>query len=218
MCFSALAVNRDDPLPLMITAGCGFSQTDALVLDRGAQVVATDIREDVDALAGGKVATLQADARDEYAARVTLALALERFGRIDVLVSNAGRTLNRQLVETSAADWDAILATNARGAFLHLREAGRIMAAQGSGVIVAVASVVSAVGMRETAPYSASKGAIAQLVKTAALDLGTSGVRVNAVAPGSGGDRDPGGHRCGQPRGAGQVRPPPCTWPGRRAR
>ncbi len=155
-----------------------------LLVARGAQVVATDIRDDVDALASEQVATLQADAGDEEAVRATFTLALERFGRVDILVSNAGRTLNKLLAETSAADWDAILATNARGAFLHLREAGRIMAAQGSGAIVAVASVVSAVGMRETAAYSASKGAIAQLVKTAALELGPSGVRVNAVAPG----------------------------------
>ena len=159
-------------------------ETVRLLVERGAQVVATDIREDVDALASEQVATLQADVGAEAAARATMELALQRFGRLDILVSNAGRTLNKPLTETSVADWDAILATNARGAFLHVREAGRIMAAQGSGAIVAVASIVSAVGMRDTAAYSASKGAIAQLVKTAALELGASGVRVNAVAPG----------------------------------
>ncbi|MCC2976674.1 SDR family oxidoreductase [Sphingomonas sp. PL-96] len=159
-------------------------ETLRLLVERGARVVATDIREDVDALASEQVALLRADASDEEAVRATMALALERFGRLDILVGNAGRTLNKPLVETSVSEWDSILATNARGAFLHLREAGRIMATQGSGAIVAVASVVSAVGMRDTAAYSASKGAIAQLVKTAALDLGTRGVRVNAVAPG----------------------------------
>ena len=159
-------------------------ETVRLLVARGAQVVATDIRADVGALASEHVATLQADAGDEKAVRATMALALDRFGRLDILVSNAGRTRNTPLGETTVADWDAILATNARGTFLHLREAGQIMAAQGSGAIVAIASVVSAVGMRETAAYSASKGAIAQLVKTAALELGASGVRVNAVAPG----------------------------------
>lgn len=159
-------------------------ETVRLLVARGAQVVATDIREEIDALASEQVATLQADAGNEEAVRATFALALERFGRLDILVSNAGRTLNKPLVETSVADWDSLLATNARGAFLHLRESGRIMAAQGSGAIVAVASIVSTVGMRDTAAYSASKGAIAQLVKTAALELGASSVRVNAVAPG----------------------------------
>lgn len=158
--------------------------TARLLVARGALVVATDIRQEIAALASDQVATLQGDAADEESVRATFALALEKFGRLDILVSNVGRTLNKPLVETSLADWDALLTTNARSTFLHLREAGQIMAAQGSGTIVAVASVVSAVGMRETAAYSASKGAIAQLVKTAALDLGASGVRVNAVAPG----------------------------------
>ena len=159
-------------------------ETVRLLVARGARVVATDIRDDIDALASEGVATLRADVSEEETARATMALALERFGRLDILVSNAGRTLNKPLGETSVTDWDDVLRVNARGTFVHLREATRIMAAQGSGAIVAVASIVSAVGMRDTAAYSASKGAIAQLVKTAAIEFGDSGVRVNAVAPG----------------------------------
>jgi hypothetical protein len=80
-------------------------ETVRLLVARGAQVVATDIRNDIDALASEQVATLQADAGDEKAVRATFTLALERFGRVDILVSNAGRTLNKLLAETSAADW-----------------------------------------------------------------------------------------------------------------
>ena len=118
------------------------------------------------------------------AARRTVALATERFGRLDILVSNAGRTLNRPLTETSATDWDAVMAANARGSFLHMREAVQIMAANSGGAIVAVVSVVARIAMKEMAAYAASKGAITQLIKVIAAEYGARGIRANAVAPG----------------------------------
>ena len=101
-----------------------------------------------------------------------------------MLVNNAGKTLNKPLLETSVADWDAIMAINARGYFLHSRETVRAMLATGGGSIVNVASIVSAVGMKETAAYAASKGAIAQLTKVIALEYGEQGVRANAIGVG----------------------------------
>ena len=159
-------------------------ETARLLASRGARVLATDVRESVHDLRGERIETRLADVSAEADAEATVAAALDRFGRLDILVSNAGRTLSRTLLETSLDEWEAMMATNARGSFLHLREAGKVMAAQGSGAIVAVGSVVSVVGMAQTAAYAASKGAVAQLVRTAALELGPSGVRVNAVAPG----------------------------------
>ena len=160
------------------------SEIVSILRERGARVVASDLSKSVDALASDAVATLTGDASEEETAQRTIKLALERFGRLDILINNAGRTLNKRLTETSVADWDTIMATNARGNFLHSREAVRVMQDQGGGAIVSIASIVSAVGMKDTAAYAASKGAIAQLIKTIAVEYGARGIRANAVAPG----------------------------------
>lgn len=158
--------------------------TAELLRERGARVVATDLSDEVLALDELGMATLTGDVGDEQTARRTVALATARFGRLDILVSNAGRTLNVPLTATSVADWDAVMATNARGAFLHAREAVPVMAASGGGTIVAVASIASTIAMKDLAAYAASKGAIAQLVKVIAVEHAASGIRANAVAPG----------------------------------
>ena len=159
-------------------------ETVRLFNSRGAHVVASDINETVTRLNSEKVATLVGDVSLEKTASETVALALARFGRLDILVNNAGRTLNKPLTDTSISDWDAIMSVNARGNFLHSREAIKAMIDQGGGAIVNVASIVSSVGMKETAAYASSKGAIAQLTKVIAVEYGSSGIRANAVAPG----------------------------------
>lgn len=88
-----------------------------------------------------------------------MTLALERFGRVDILVSNAGCTLNRPFIDTSAAEWDAVMTTNVRGAFLHMREATRATLPSGGDAIVQVASMVASVGM-ELAACAASNGTV----------------------------------------------------------
>jgi NAD(P)-dependent dehydrogenase (short-subunit alcohol dehydrogenase family) len=163
--------------------GIGY-ETVHLLRARGARVVASDLNEAVHALAGDDIATLTGDVAEEETARRTIAMASERFGRIDVLVNNAGRTLNKPLIDMTLADWDGIMAINARGTFLHSREAVRRMVTGGGGVIVNVASLVSVVGMKDTAAYAASKGAIAQLTKVIAVEYGGCRIRANAVAPG----------------------------------
>ena len=152
---------------------------------RGAQVVAEDIRPEVEDLADDDgVATLVGDVADEETAHHAVALAQDRFGRLDVLVNNAGRTVNKPLVETTAADWDGVLGVNARGAFFHAREAFRAMTVHGGGSIVNVGSYTCTVGLPEGSAYSASKGALAQLTKVIALEGGPHGIRANVVAPG----------------------------------
>ena len=164
--------------------GIGRSTVELLTA-HGVRVVAEDISPAVSDLAQpGKVVTMVGDCAEESTAVGVVQRALESFGRLDVLVNNAGKTLNKPLLETSVADWDAIMAINARGYFLHSREAVRAMLATGGGSIVNVASIVSAVGMKETGAYAASKGAIAQLTKIIALEYGEQGVRANAIGVG----------------------------------
>jgi len=161
--------------------------TVALLLQRGARVVAADRREDVRELELAypeRVAAVVGEVADDAVARETVALAVTRFGRLDVLISNAGRTLNKPVTQTTSGDWDALLRSNARGAFVHAREAMRHMQDHGGGSIVFVTSIVGSVGLPETAAYAASKGAITQLMKVLALEGAERGVRANAVAPG----------------------------------
>ncbi len=163
--------------------GIGRATVD-LLNARGARVVATDASDAVKSLESPGVATLIGDVGDEEVARRTMALAEQRFGRLDILVNNAGRTLNKPLVDTTADDWDAVLTTNARGNFVHSREAVKAMLASGGGAIVSVVSVVASVAMKELSAYAASKGAITQLTKVIAVEYGDRGIRANAVAPG----------------------------------
>lgn len=166
-------------------AARGIGRATALLLaERGASIVATDLNEAVHDLAGDGIATLTGDVSTEDTAKRTVALALERFGALDILVNNAGRTLNKSLLDTSIDDWNTIMAVNARGDFLHAREAVRAMLNRGGGTIVNVASVVATVAMRDLAAYASSKGAIAQLTKVIAVEHGRDGIRANAVGVG----------------------------------
>ncbi|MGE7370377.1 SDR family NAD(P)-dependent oxidoreductase [Neorhizobium sp. NPDC001467] len=158
--------------------------TVSLLAARGARIVASDVNPAVAQIASTEIATFCGDVADEATAVGAIALAKERFGAVDILVNNAGRTMNKALIDMSVDDWDAIMTVNARGNFLHSREAVKVMIDQGAGVIVTVASIVSAVGMKDTSVYAASKGAIAQLTKVIAVEYGDRGIRANAVAPG----------------------------------
>ena len=176
---------------LVTGAARGIGRETVRVLrERGARIVAADLLDEVKSLASADIAVFQGDNRQEDTARGAVALALERFGTLDILVNNAGRTMNKPLLAMSAEDWDTIMAVNARGTFLFSREALRIMTgrapdARGErGVIVNVVSIVAAVGLKETAVYAASKGAITQLTKVIAVEFGGQGIRANAVAPG----------------------------------
>lgn len=158
-----------------------------LLLERGAQVVAHDIAEsvrDLELSYPARVAAVVGDVADETIAGLNVATAIERFGRLDVLVNNAGRTLNKPLVETTVEDWDRILGTNARGAFVQSREAMKAMQRARRGTIVTVASYAATVALPEGSAYAASKGAISQLMKVVAIEGAPFGIRANAVAPG----------------------------------
>ncbi|WP_037570608.1 SDR family NAD(P)-dependent oxidoreductase [Phaeacidiphilus oryzae] len=162
-------------------------ETTALLTARGARVLAVDLRgPELAALAEETpgVVTLTGDVALEETAVRAVGAALEAFGRLDILVNNAGRTLNKPVTETTAEDWDELLAVNARGAFLLARECFRVMAARGGGAIVSTGSYAGTVGLPQGAAYSASKGALAQLTKVLALEGGPLGIRANLVAAG----------------------------------
>ncbi|HWH72766.1 MAG TPA: SDR family NAD(P)-dependent oxidoreductase [Methylibium sp.] len=117
--------------------------------------------------------------------QAALEATLAAFGRIDVLVSNAGIFRAADFLELTEADWDAVIAVNLKGAFLVGQACARQMATQGRGVIVNMSSVNGLMAIPTIASYNASKGGINQLTRAMALALADRGVRVNAVAPGT---------------------------------
>jgi NAD(P)-dependent dehydrogenase (short-subunit alcohol dehydrogenase family) len=108
----------------------------------------------------------------------------ERFGRVDVVVNNAGIAFITPLEETALDDWRRVIDVNLTGPFLMCREFGRLMLAAGAGAIVNVASVAGLRGVADRAAYNASKHGLVGLTRTLAAEWGGRGVRVNAVCPG----------------------------------
>ncbi len=109
----------------------------------------------------------------------------KRHGRLDILVNNAGYGIKGSVVETSEADWDALMSVNIKGVFLGCKIAIPIMAAQGGGAIVNTASTTSRVGITDRAAYVTSKGAVAAMTRAMALDHVHQNIRINAVGPGT---------------------------------
>ncbi len=145
-----------------------------------------DVRT-VDALvrgSGGESLVLRADVRQPKQVEALLARVREEWGRVDVLVNNAGVTRDRLMLRMSEADWDAVLDTNLRGAFACTRAAARSMTEMRSGHIIAIASLSGVQGREGQANYSAAKAGLIGLTKAAARELGGCNVRVNAVLPG----------------------------------
>jgi 3-oxoacyl-[acyl-carrier protein] reductase len=110
--------------------------------------------------------------------------AVDRFGRVDVVVNNAGVTRDALLVRMDEKDWDMVLDTNLKGAFLVTKVAARLMMKQKYGRIVNISSVAGLAGNAGQANYSASKAGLIGLTKTVAKELASRNVTVNAVAPG----------------------------------
>jgi 3-oxoacyl-[acyl-carrier protein] reductase len=110
--------------------------------------------------------------------------ARERFGRIDVLVNNAGITRDQLLVRMKDDDWDQVLDTNLRGVFLTTRAVGKVMMRQKSGRIINIASTAGATGNPGQVNYSAAKAGVIGLTKAAGRELAHWNILVNAVAPG----------------------------------
>jgi NAD(P)-dependent dehydrogenase (short-subunit alcohol dehydrogenase family) len=151
----------------------------------GAAVVAEDIDPAVGELESEAVAALQGDAARAETARSAVELAKTRFGRLDVLVNNAGRFLLKPIVDTTDDEWDGLMTTNVRSVFVHCREALPHLVASDRGAIVNVSSISGVVGLPAQGAYCATKGAIAQMTRQLAIDHAADGVRVNAIAPGA---------------------------------
>ena len=169
--------------------GIGAATAQRLAAE-GASVAVVDVTEDratpvVDeiAAAGGTAMAIGCDVADEAAVNAAVEGTVDAYGRLDVLVNNAGITRDNLLHKMSADDWDAVLRVNLTGAFLCSRAAQAHMVPARYGKIVSLSSR-SALGNRGQANYAAAKAGIQGLTATLAIELGPFGINVNAVAPG----------------------------------
>jgi 3-oxoacyl-[acyl-carrier protein] reductase len=132
---------------------------------------------------GSEGEAFDADLADGRAAEHLVERVLARFGRIDGLVNNAGRTLVGPFLETQPAEWDEVIRTDLTAAFHTCRAVLPSMLERGNGSIVNMASRLGQMGIAETAAYSAAKAGLLGLTRALAREFGPRGIRVNAVAP-----------------------------------
>ncbi len=162
-------------------------------LEEGADVAFTYVSspEKAEALAaelatksGHKVLAIQSDAGDFDSAQAAVDKVVEAWGRLDVLVNNAGITKDQLLMRMSESDWDSVIATNLKSVFNMTKAVMRTMLKQRSGSIINMSSVVGVKGNAGQANYAASKAGILGFTKSVALELGSRNIRSNAIAPG----------------------------------
>lgn len=158
---------------------------------RGVNVVVVDVNEDIAKETaselqgyGIKSIAMKADVSNSSDVATIFENAVKTFGKVEILVNNAGITKDALLLRMKEEDWDQVININLKGTFLCSKEAVRIMSKNRYGRIVNIASVVAFIGNPGQANYSASKAGMVGLTKTIAKEYASRGITVNAVAPG----------------------------------
>ncbi len=173
-------------------ASAGIGRASALALaSEGASLVLTARRKDrLDGLAskvadlGGRAAVVVGDARDEKCAKQAVAAALEEFNSLDILINNVGVGNYKNLVDTSAEEYDEMMDANMRSTFLFTRHAVPVMIDQGTGTILVVSSMAGVYGFAGEAVYCATKFAQVGFAQALDNELRPFGIKVGAICPG----------------------------------
>ena len=182
-----------EKLALVTGASRGIGKACAIELAKAGYDVIINYAGNVDAAnktveeiktLGVDAAAYKFDVSNPEEVNVSIAEIIEKYGRIDVLVNNAGITRDGLFMRMSEENWNAVINTNLSSAFYVSQPVVKVMMKQRSGAIVNMASVVGVSGNAGQANYSAAKAGLIGLTKTLAKELGSRGIRVNAVAPG----------------------------------
>jgi len=181
----------DGKVAIVTGAAQGLGRATALAFaEQGARVVVADIDTSVEALAktlsadADRARHVVADLTREDAATELVAIAEREFGRLDVLVNNAGITQVHPVADTSLEEWNRTVAINLTTQFLMLRQAIPAMRRAGGGSVVNIGSISSLVGLPDQGAYAPAKAGVLMLTRQAAVDYGRDKIRVNCVCPG----------------------------------
>jgi NAD(P)-dependent dehydrogenase (short-subunit alcohol dehydrogenase family) len=172
-------------------AGSGIGAAVATrFLQAGAAVIGVDLRgpalpPEVEALHAGRWRGLVGDVAEEATAREFVRASLDAFGRLDVVVNNAGVAVVKPIHEHTPEEWERVLGVNVKSIYWAARHAIPVMRRQGGGVILNTASISGVVGIPGQGAYAASKGAVVQLTRQMAVEYARDGIRVNAIGPGT---------------------------------
>jgi 3-oxoacyl-[acyl-carrier protein] reductase len=150
---------------------------------RNAELLKT-LSDEIRNLGGHEPLCFPLDVKDSEKVDEFVDKTLDKFGHLDILVNNAGLTRDGLLLRMSDEDWDEVLNTNLRGAFFFLRAVAKPMMRQRAGRIINMASVIGLIGNAGQANYAASKAGLIALTKSAAKELGSRNILINAIAPG----------------------------------
>ena len=177
----------------LVTGGArGIGKSIAMALAKaGADIAVADVNlEEAEKTAaqieglGRKSLALSMDVTDYTKVEEAMNKILDKFTKLDILVNNAGITKDNLLLRMSQQEWDAVLTVNLKGSFNCIKAVSRPMIKQRSGKIVNIASIIGIIGNPGQANYSASKAGLIALTKTAAKELASRNINVNAIAPG----------------------------------
>lgn len=185
-------MNSNQPVVIITGAGRGIGRELAAHFARAKwRVAATDLREEAAQTVattlteeGGTVLGLHLDVRDEDSVHDGIEGIRRLYGRVDVLINNAGIGLPKPLDQVTAPEWDDVLNTNLRGAFLCSREAAQVLGENGGGAIINIASTRALMSEPNSEAYAASKGGLLALTHALAISLAPKRIRVNAISPG----------------------------------
>jgi 3-oxoacyl-[acyl-carrier protein] reductase len=180
----------NDSVAIVTGSGRGIGRAIALELAAaGVKVVVNDLGSTEETVglireAGGECLAVQADVTKVVDVDRLIKTTLDHFGKINILINNAGITRDSLLLRMKEVDWDAVLATNLKGVFLCTKAVSKAMVKQRSGVIINISSVVGLSGNAGQANYAAAKAGIIGFSKSIAKELASRGIRINAIAPG----------------------------------
>ena len=189
---SFAAFDLSDRVAVVIGATSGIGKAIALGLaEAGADVIPTGRRADLVKAAVAEIETrgrrslaIPADVSDDRSIRNLMDAAVERFGKVDILVNAAGITVRRPTVDVTDSEWERIIDTNLTGMLRACRAIGPHMIERGYGRVINIGSLTSVVALQEVTAYGVSKAGVAALTKSLAVEWAPHGICVNAILPG----------------------------------